>query len=233
MRRFLKSALFLGAFWAVCPADRALAASSATETVTTYWELISSGGLCMLFLGALSVALVAIVIYHFQNVRVEKMIPADFCDNLLFLVEKKEFDKATSICRQQKNLISDIVLKGLQKISKDKGLAQDTIQTEGRVQLERIWQNLIYIENIAAIAPMLGLLGTIFGMIDAFHYFKATSLHPSVLTQGLAKAMINTAFGLVITVPALGFYAFFRGRVSLSPARAAAIATEVAQASRK
>ena len=87
--------------------------------------------------------------------------------------------------------------------------------------------------DIALIAPLLGLLGTIFGMIDAFHYFKATSLHPSILTQGLAKAMINTAFGLVIAVPALGFYAYFRGRISYITSRAEAVASELVLAIKK
>ncbi len=233
MRRYARPVSLSGAVCALFPAASAWAETAAAERNTTYWELIASGGVNMIFLGLVSVALIALVVYHFKYVRLEKLVPPDFCDNLLFLAEKKEFDKAISVCRQQKNLISEIALKGLQRVSKDKTAAQETIQYEGRMRIERIWQTLTYVADIALIAPLLGLLGTIFGMIDAFHYFKATSLHPSILTQGLAKAMINTAFGLVIAVPALGFYAYFRGRISYITSRAEAVASELVLAIKK
>ena len=76
---------------------------------------------------------------------------------------------------------------------------------------------------------MLGLLGTIIGMIDAFNYFKLGTIHPVVLTQGLAKAMINTAFGLVIAVPCLAFYSYFRGKISTITSTAESVASEIVQ----
>ena len=90
-----------------------------------------------------------------------------------------------------------------------------------------MWQNLNYLGDIAVIAPMMGLLGTILGMIDAFNFFKAGTLHPGLLTQGLAKAMINTAMGLIIAVPCLVFYSYFRGRLSTITANAETAAAEI------
>ena len=204
-------------------------ATSVAERGNTLWELVASGGICMIFLGLLSVLATASVIYHFMYVRADKLTPPEFSENLLFLLEKKEYEKAISVCRQQNNMISTIALKGLEKLSKGKAVVEQALQYEGKANLEKLWQNLNYLGDIAVIAPMLGLLGTIFGMIDAFNYFKGGTISPIVLTQGLAKAMVNTAFGLVITVPCLAFYSYFRGRISKITSTAETVASEIIQ----
>ncbi|OGW83578.1 MAG: hypothetical protein A3C47_07310 [Omnitrophica bacterium RIFCSPHIGHO2_02_FULL_51_18] len=209
-------------------AHPALAAPAASAGVTL-WQLLVSGGVVMIFLGLLSVTAAAFIIYHFKYVKLNKLVPQDFVENLIFLLEKKEFQKAVSVCKQQKNIVSAIALKGLAAKPRGAAVAENAIQNEGKAQLERLWQNLNYLGDIAALAPLLGLLGTILGMIDAFHYFKAGSVHPGVLTQGLAKAMVNTAMGLVIAVPSLAFYSYFRGKISRITSSAEAAASEMAQ----
>lgn len=204
-------------------------ASNLTQKGITLWELLVSGGFMIVFLGILSIIGTALIIYHFKYIRLEKMVPQDFVENLFFLLEKKEFEKAVSVCKQQENIVSAIALKGLSKRSKGPAVVENAIQNEGKAQLEKLWQNLNYLSDVAALAPLMGLLGTILGMIDAFHYFKAGSVHPGVLTQGLAKAMINTAAGLVIAVPCLAFYSYFRGRISRITSSAEAAASEVSQ----
>lgn len=205
----------------------------APEKAATIWELVVSGGVCMIFLAILSVAAVALVVHHFRSVVPSKLTPPDFIENLLFLLEKKEYEKAVSVCRQQENLVSAIALKGLQKMSKGKSVIEEAVQYEGKARLEQLWQNLTYLGDIAVIAPLLGLLGTILGIIEAFGYFKASSIAPAVLTGGLAKAMVNTVFGLIIAVPALCFYAYFRGRLSHITTNAERAASEIVHAMTK
>ena len=205
----------------------------APEKAATLWELLVSGGVCMIFLLILSMAAVALVVYHFRSVTPAKLTPPDFIENLLFLLEKKEYEKAVSVCRSQENMISAIALKGLQKMSKGKAVIEEAVQYEGKARIEKLWQNLTYLGDIAVIAPLLGLLGTILGIIEAFGYFKASSIAPGVLTGGLAKAMVNTVFGLVIAVPSLIFYAFFRGRLSSITTNAERAASEMVHAMTK
>ena len=207
-------------------ANAAAAAKPAGEGMTL-WSMVVSGGVSMIFLALVSVAATASVIYHFSYVRPEKLTPPDFTENLLFLLEKKEYEKAVAVCRQQENMISAIALKGLQKISRGKAVIEQAIQYEGKQRIERLWQNLSYLGDLAVIAPMLGLLGTILGMIQAFNFFKAGTVHPGVLTQGLAKAMVNTAFGLVIAVPCMIFYSYFRGKISTITSSAESAASEI------
>lgn len=223
----------LSAFFLLVFTAPAFAASSVAAPAMTLWELLVGGGWSMALLVACSVAALALVIYHFREIRVEKLTPPDFCENLLYLLEKKEYDKAVSVCRQQTNLISAIALKGLQKISKGKTVIEEAVQYEGKARLERLWQNLTYLGDLAVIAPLLGLLGTILGIIEAFGYFKATTIAPAVLTAGLAKAMVNTVMGLIIAVPCLIFYALFRGRLSHITTNAERAASEIVHAMNK
>jgi len=224
--------IVLSVFFLCGPAINAFAgvAQKAENQSATLWQLIVSGGVCMIFLGLLSVAATALVIYHFRFVVPHKLTPPDFTENLLFLLEKKEYEKSVSVCRQQENMISAIALRGLQKMSKGKTVVEEAIQYEGKARIERLWQNLTYLGDIAVIAPLLGLLGTILGIIEAFGYFKASTIHPSILTAGLAKAMVNTVFGLIIAVPCLVFYAFFRGRLSLITTNAERASSEIVHA---
>ena len=205
------------------------AVSETADKGTTLWQLVVAGGTCMIFLGLLSIAALASIIYHFKFIHPEKLAPRDFTENLLILFEKKEYQKATSVCKQQENMISSIALKGLSKISHGKAVIEGAVQYEGKARIEKLWQNLNYLGDMAVIAPMLALLGTIIGMIDAFNYFKLGTIHPMILTQGLAKAMINTAFGLVIAVPCLAFYSYFRGKISHITSSAETAASEISQ----
>ena len=234
IKKIFSSAL-MSSFASVLLSSAAFAANAikmpAPEAASagSLWEMLYAGGPSMVVMGLVSVAVVALVIYHFKYVTIKRLTPPDFIENLLFLLEKKEYEKAVAICRQQDNMVSGIALKGLQKISKGKVAIEQAIQHEGKERLEKMWQNLSYLGDLGVIAPMLGLLGTIFGMIDAFNFFKAGTVHPGVLTQGLAKAMVNTAAGLVIAAPCLMFYSYFRGRLSTITSTAETAASEIVQ----
>lgn len=217
---------------AAAPAWAAPAAapeSTLAERGMSVWQLLSAGGATMIFLGLLSIAALASIIYHFKFVTPARLTPPDFIENLLSLLERKQFDKAVSLCRSQPNLISEVALKGLAKLSNGKAVVEEALQYEGKARVEKLWQNLTYLGDMAVIAPMLGLLGTVLGMIDAFNYqaFKAGVIKPVMLAQGLAKAMITTATGLIIAVPILVFYAYFRGRISTITSTAERASAEI------
>lgn len=210
-------------------------AAAKPDVGMTLWQLMAAGGVTMIFLAAISVAAVASIIYHYWYVTPEKLTPPDLIENLLVLLDKKEHQKAVSVCKQQSNIISAVALKGLSRVSKGKAVVEEAVQYEGKSQVERLWQNLSYLGDMAVIAPMLGLLGTVLGMIQAFNYqaFSAGQVQPLPLAQGLAKAMITTAFGLIIAVPILVFYAYFRGRLTRITQNAERASSEIVQAMTK
>ena len=225
---FLSSA----AFAALQNSAAQASAGSLQDQATSLWQLIVAGGSCMILQGFLSVAAIASILYHFKFVTPEKLVPADFCENLFSLLEKKEYKKAASVCKQQENLVSSIastVLKRISKGSMSVPQIESMVQAEGKAHIEKLWQNLTYLGDIAVVAPLVGLLGTVLGMINAFHYFKSGSIHPGVLTQGLAKAMVNTVAGLITAVLCLVFYSYFRGKISAVTTKTETVASEMVQ----
>lgn len=211
------------------------AASDGLQKGMTLWQLFVAGGSVMIFIGAISVAATASIIYHFKYVTPERLTPPDLIENLLLLIEKKEHQKAVSVCKQQDNIISAVTLKGLNKISKGPAVVEEAMLYEGKARIEGLWQHLSYLGDMAVIAPMLGLLGTVLGMIQAFNYqaFQAGIVKPLPLAQGLAKAMITTAFGLIVAVPILVFYAYFRGRIGRIVQNAERATSEILHAIKK
>ena len=95
---------------------------------------------------------------------------------------------------------------------KNPALLKDIIESEGRRQADRILGPTQYLLDIAAVAPMVGLLGTVFGMIKAFSViaYDIAKAKPILLAHGVAMALITTAFGLIVGIPAMVAYAYFR-----------------------
>ena len=85
----------------------------------------------------------------------------------------------------------------------------------GRKEVATLWQNISYLADIATVAPMVGLLGTVLGMIQAFNViaFQTAVVKPILLAGGVSKAMVTTAGGLIVAIPIMIFYAYFRGKV--------------------
>jgi biopolymer transport protein ExbB len=103
------------------------------------------------------------------------------------------------------------------------------MEDEGRRRADNLWQRLSYLADIAAISPMVGLLGTVLGMIQAFNViaFQTGAVKPILLASGISKAMVTTAAGLIIAIPAMIFHSFFKGRIQDVIARLENISVEL------
>ncbi|KJJ83275.1 motA/TolQ/ExbB proton channel family protein [Candidatus Omnitrophus magneticus] len=196
-------------------ADAAKYASSipSKETSMTLWQIIKSGGELMIVLGILSIIALGLIIYYFFAFRIKKLLPGDALEKITGFIETKDFLSAKKFCERNTSLIADISLAGLQKLGHDKIVIEEAIEDKGRRSITVLWQKLSYLADIAAIAPMVGLLGTIIGMIQAFNYivFEIGAVKPILLAGGVSKAMVTTAAGLIIAIPVMIFYAYFRG----------------------
>jgi len=179
----------------------------------TLWQIIKSGGEVMIVLSLLSMAALSLIVYYFITIKQEKLIPGDFLNRIVGLIEARKYDEAKTLCSANPNLISDITLAGLARKEHEKIVIEEAMQDKGKRSVTGIWQKLSYLADIAAISPMVGLLGTVLGMIQAFNViaFQAGGVKPVLLASGISKAMITTAAGLIIAIPAMIFYAYFRG----------------------
>ena len=119
------------------------------------------------------------------------------------------------MCETYPSTVADIVKAGLDKRKKGLIFAREAIENAVRKELGKLWQNISYMADVANIAPLIGLLGTVLGMIQAFNViaFQSTGVKPILLASGVSKAMVTTAGGLIVAIPAFLFYSYFRGRI--------------------
>lgn len=181
----------------------------------TLWQLIKTGGFIMVVLGGMSIAAIASIIFNFMTLQKTKLAPDDFTEDIMQKLSGKKHKIAEELCRSQNNIISKIVLAGLSKKIKGAVVAREAAETCARKEVANLWQNISYLSDIAMVSPMIGLLGTVLGMIQAFNViaFQTAVVKPMLLAGGVSKAMVTTAGGLIVAIPAMIFYSYFRGKV--------------------
>lgn len=203
-----------------CAAQQPASAAEAVRTSMTLKEIVQAGGIMMYFLAALSVAAVAMILYLSVAHRAEAVAPREFLHDLRELVAAGRRDDARLLCRRNRSplsLVADTSLTYLQRTQEaDAMLLKEMIEGEGSRQAALLQNQTLYLLDIAVIAPMVGLLGTVTGMLQAFNAvaLDLARAKPMLLAGGVAQALITTIAGLLIGIPAMAFYAYFRNRVS-------------------
>jgi biopolymer transport protein ExbB len=109
--------------------------------------------------------------------------------------------------------LGQIFAAGLRNVKSSREVMKESIEEAGRAVTHDLERFLTSLGTIAAIAPLLGLLGTVIGMVEIFGSQTPTGSNPAVLAHGISVALYNTAFGLIVAIPAMIFYRFFRARV--------------------
>lgn len=181
----------------------------------TVLQMMKAGGFIMIILAVISVCAMAFVVYNFRVLKVENLVPEKFTDDLITMLEEKDDKRAYAFCQTEYNIISNIVVAGLEKRDKGDVFAKEAIEAVARQEVGALWQNISYLSDIATVAPLIGLLGTVLGMIQAFNViaFQTAVVKPILLAGGVSKAMVTTAGGLIVAIPAMLFYSYFRGKV--------------------
>lgn len=186
-----------------------------TEGMTVL-QMLQSGGGVMAILFTLSIITIALAVYCLITLRESDLIPSEFCNKAIQSLAAGKHNDVKAMCDKQKNnIIARIMAAGLDKFDQDPVFAKETIEQKARNEINTLWRRIGYFSDIATIAPLLGLLGTVLGMIKAFNViaFQTGGVKPMLLAGGVAQAMITTAGGIVVALPAVIFYSYFRRKV--------------------
>ncbi len=181
----------------------------------TLWQTIQSGGWVMVVLMLMSITMIALITFLFQKLDAKKLLPEAFTYDVIRHFGAQENELVRKLCAEDDNMISAIMLNSLDKSEQGPQVVRETIELGAKREIASLWQWTGYLSDIAAIAPMVGLLGTVIGMIQAFNTiaFQSAVVKPMLLAGGVSKAMVTTAAGMIIAIIAMGFYSFFRSRV--------------------
>jgi biopolymer transport protein ExbB len=202
----------------------ALAASAQTTGPTTqemnFLEVLAKGGIMMYPLALLSVITVVLILIFLLTIRRNAIVSDRFMNSSETMIRKRDYLGLISLSNRRNECMARITQKTLDFVTANPGASfenvRDVAQAEGSHQSGLLNSRISYLADIGAIAPLVGLLGTVLGMIEAFIEIATGEVHgvrQMGMADGVSKALIATAGGLAISIPALAFYSIFRGRV--------------------
>lgn len=179
-------------------------------------SILMKGGWLMLPILISSIIALAIIIDRFIVIRKAKINVPAFMVRIRGLLKKKDISAAVSYCMEEKSPAANMVRKGLKKFKLGHERVKEAIEHAGRQEVNKLEKGLSVLASISGIAPLLGFLGTVTGMIAAFMRIEDLqgAANPSDLAGGIWEALITTAFGLAVGIIALAFYNYLVGAIN-------------------
>lgn len=180
--------------------------------MNSWLNMLYEGGWVMVPLGICSILALAIVCERFFALRKTKNIPANLVQSLSYVNTEKDLETIRSTSQRTNSPIGILITEIINLKNEPKDILTEHIYTLGRAQITNLERGLTLLEIIAMISPLLGLLGTVLGMVDIFNVITAGGLgNAQMLASGIAKALITTVVGLIIGIPSLvAYYLYIR-----------------------
>lgn len=203
-------------------AAQAAAAATASKVSgsLTLFELIQAGGWAMIPLVGLSVLTVMLILFYAITLRRNAVVSSHFMNTAEMLLKKGDYPALLAISNRHSEAIARVVQRMLDFVVKNPETnfeaVREIAQTEGGAQAAALQHRITYLADIAVLSPMVGLLGTVFGIINSFGVIASNvsnASRPVLLSRGVSEALIATGAGLIVGIVAMGFYALFRNRV--------------------
>jgi biopolymer transport protein ExbB len=197
-------------------------------------QVIENGGWLIYLLAAMSVIAAALVLYFLFALRGSRIAPAAFVREAQLTFKTGAISDVKALCDQNRSPVAALARAAADYLERagddaDPELLRQVVEGEGIRQVGRLQAQVTYLMDIGVIAPMVGLLGTVMGMLRSFSSvaLDIAKVKPMVLADGVSQALITTAAGLVVAIPAMIFYSLFRGRLSKLTANMELVAADL------
>ncbi len=178
------------------------------------FELMVSGGWVMLPILLCSILAFTIVVERFWALREQKVAPKNLVQQILKLHSQNRINNDAIEKLHDNSPLGHILAAGLRNMHYDREIMKESIEEAGHQVVLELERYLNTLGTVAAITPLLGLLGTVIGMIKVFAVITSLGVgDPKVLADGISEALLTTAAGLSVAIPSLMFYRYFSGRV--------------------
>ncbi|MGE9292023.1 MAG: MotA/TolQ/ExbB proton channel family protein [Puniceicoccales bacterium] len=178
------------------------------------WDLFKAGGNAMWVLLALSISGVGLIIYNLLMIRTKPFLRPDLAEKLSPALENLQFDEARKICDENPSVLTNIVSAGLERIDGqhiDPDSMKEAMEEASTEELAAPFVMINMLSVVATLSPMVGLLGTVSGMVKAFNAIATQGMgNPQMLADNISEALITTASGLIVAIPAMFFYIVFK-----------------------
>jgi biopolymer transport protein ExbB len=180
------------------------------------WAFEASGPIG-LFLLALSIYFLALIIQLFMELNDNHTVPPPLVEKIKAAIAERKFQEAYDACKDDPSPLAKLVRAGVAQLANGKTDAKEAIEETGEEIVAGMETRISYLATIGTLGPMIGLVGTIFGMILAFQEIANTTggqPRPEKIAEGIATALFITLEGVALSIPAIFFFAFFRNRIT-------------------
>ena len=198
------------------------------RTTLQLGELLRAGGAIGFLIGMLSLLMMTLIADHLLNIRRTTIMQPGLAEEVHRLLGEKKIDAARQRCLEYPGFLSRVLHAGLDEVGVGYATIEKSMEDTAVEQSARLFRRIEYLSVIGTIVPMLGLMGTVWGMIQAFAEFEHKA-NPQVaeLAPGIYRALVTTLLGLAVAVPSLSAFAIFRNRIDELAAEAALLAEHV------
>lgn len=177
-------------------------------------EIFKAGGWLMYPILACSVLALAIIVERFWSLKSEKVLPKSLVSDIWGMVKNNKLDDKKIQSIYEGSPLGRVLAIGLINRKHSREVMKESIEETGRHVAHELERFLNALGTIASITPLLGLLGTVIGMIQVFAVITSAGVgDPALLANGISKALVTTAAGISVAIPSLIFYRYFRARV--------------------
>lgn len=177
------------------------------------WEIIQAAGWPIWPLILASIIAVAIIAERLWALRANVVAPQNLLPEVQKWLKQGGITRETCARLEKHSLLGEIFASALINIDSSREVMKEAIEESGRNVAHKLDKYLNTLGTIATVSPLLGLLGTVIGMVELFGAFTATGHDVAQFARGISVALYNTAGGIVVAVPAMIFYRYFRGKV--------------------
>ena len=164
---------------------------------------------------AISLTFVALIVMNVLALKRDSIVPMGLVETFEGHLNEKRYQEAYDLAKNDESFLGQVLSAGLAKLSTGYPQAIEAMQEVGEEETMKLEHRLSYIALIGTVSPMVGLLGTVDGMVQAFRVIAASDVQPkpSELAQGISKALITTLVGLIMAIPAVAFFGIMRNRL--------------------
>ena len=195
----------------------ALAQAPPVEEPEPSWfdSYVAAGGWSGWIIVFLSFVGLALMIEHAVNIKRDKIVPPQLIDEIEGMFENEEYQEALELCESEPNYLTNMLAAALPKINQGFDTMKAAMTDVAEEEAIKLSQKISYLSLVGNIAPMLGLFGTVVGMIAAFHTIAriGAAVTPADLAEGIAVALVTTFQGLVVAIPCTAAFFIFRNKV--------------------
>lgn len=178
------------------------------------FQTLAQGGLIMIPIGICSLLGLTVIIERFIALRRARVIPESIIDLTERYSADTSIEKAVQRCDRERGAFARIIRECITARRLEHAQVIETMHATGRTQVGRLERGLIVLEIVANITPLLGLLGTVLGMITVFNAITVQGVgNPQVLSDGISKALITTVAGLSVAIPAVACHSWLSRRI--------------------